>query len=103
MGDRGLVEVDAPATVEVVLRTQRDKGRVLIHLINCTGEMQRPMERVIPLNDIALKVKVSGAKKVHALAEQGEIPFQSDEEGWTRFTLPKLGLYEVIVVEGVEA
>lgn len=103
LGDRGLVEVDAPATVEVVLRTQRDKGRVLIHLINCTGEMQRPMERVIPLNDIALKVKVSGAKKVYALAEQGEIPFQSDEEGWTRFTLPKLGLYEVVVVEGVEA
>jgi hypothetical protein len=102
LGDRDLVEVDAPGTVEVVLRTQEEKGRTLIHLINLTGEMQRPMERVIPLSDIAVKVKVSGTKKVHTLAEQGEIPFQNDEEGWTRFTLPKLELYEVVVVEGVK-
>ena len=81
LGDRGPVEVDAPATVEVVLRTQKEKGRSLIHLINLTGEMQRPIERVIPLNDIAMKVKVSGVKKVFALAEQANIPFQSDGEG----------------------
>ena len=99
LGNRGLIEVDAPATVEVVLRTQEDKGRTLIHLINLTGEMQRPIEQVIPLNEIRVKVKVASAKKVYALMEQEEIPFQSDEKGWTSFTLPKLGLYELVMIE----
>jgi hypothetical protein len=99
LGDRGLLEMDAPGTVEVVLRTQQEKGRTLIHLINLTGEMQRPIGQVIPLSDIAVKVRVAGAKKVHTLAKQVEIPFQSDEQGWTTFTLPKLGLYEVVVIE----
>ena len=99
LGDRGLVEMDAPATVEVVLRTQQEKGRTLIHLINLTGEMQRPMERVIPLNEIAVKVKVADAKRVVALVQKEDIPFQTHDEGWTSFTLPKLELYEVVVIE----
>ena len=70
---------------------------------NGTGEMQRPIEQVIPLNEIAIKIKVADAKKVYVIEKQGEIPFQDNEQGWTSFTLPKLGLYEVVVVEGVEA
>jgi type 1 glutamine amidotransferase len=99
LGDRSLIEVDGPGTVEVVLRTQKDKCRTLIHLINITGEMQRPIEQVIPVFDISVKVRTAKAKKVFTLVEKEDIPFQSDEKGWTSFTLPKLSLYEVVVVE----
>ena len=99
LGARALIEVEAPGTVEVVVRTQKERGRTLIHLINLTGEMQRPIEQVIPLYDIALKVKTPGARRVYALGEQGRISFREDGRGWISLMLSRLDLYEIVVVE----
>ena len=98
LGDRNTLEVEAPGTIEAVVRAQPDRGRTIIHLINLTGEMQRPIEKVIPLADIALKVKVAGAQRAHTLMEPAELPIRT-EDGWVSLSLPRLELYEVIVIE----
>ena len=90
------IEVDCPQTVEIELR--RQPNRLLIHLVNNTGDMQRPMSEIIPLRDIHISVRTQPIKRVHALRAQTDLQF-SQEEGVVSFSLPNLGLYEVLVLE----
>ncbi|MGI6563607.1 MAG: hypothetical protein ACOX3Q_13795 [Clostridia bacterium] len=42
-----LVSTNAPGSVEVVLRKQND--RFLLHIINMTGEPERPIKKLTPV------------------------------------------------------
>lgn len=46
----------------------------------------------------SLARKYTAPHKVYALMQKKDIPFQNNVEGWIAFTLPKLELYEVIVI-----
>ena len=90
------LEADCPQTVEIELR--RQPGRLLIHLVNNTGDMQRPMSEIIPLRDIRMNLPGTEAKRVYTLWGGADLPFEQGTDG-VSFTLPRLGLYEVIVLE----
>ncbi len=90
---------NAPSSIEVVLRSQDQGKRLLLHLINFTGEMTRPIRRVTRLDKLA--VSLPGARKparIFTLMQPGTIKHEWTE-GALRFVLPRLEEYEVVVIE----
>lgn len=94
------VQLDgAPASVEVVLRSQEDGRRHILHLLNSTAEMTRPIERIIPLSNIRARVKAApGSHRVFTLLKPQELQARV-KEGFVEFTIPRVEEYEVVVIE----
>lgn len=94
------ITVEAPPTVQVELRKQvRDgKERILIHLVNNTGDMQRPMTTLIPIYDIRVKIPKADASSVRTLWSKEGLAFMQSGDV-IEFTLPRLEFYEVVVIE----
>ncbi len=96
------VEVNAPPTVQVEVYSQgSSKDRVIIHLINNSGDMKRPISHIIPAEDITIKINSSliEPRQIYSLREnKGPIDFQNTKDG-AKVKIPKLKFYEVIVAE----
>ncbi len=92
---------NAPSSVEVVLRSQvQESGkRFLLHLVNFTGEMTRPIESVVPLENLRVSVKSSPPRRIMTLMRPQTLSFQTDASGRVHFVLPRLQEYEVVVIE----
>ncbi len=97
-----LVETDAPSSVEISLRMQKEKNRLIVHLVNFTGEMTRPIQRVIPLSDITIRLPwVKNAGRAFTLRERQELEWRVKRGFEVR--IPVLGSYDAVVIEGVES
>lgn len=96
------VSAEMPELVEILLVAQEKENRVLAHLLNYTGEWERPLNRVLPLTDFRFRIKadVLGGKlrRASLLTTGAEIASRS-KDGWLEFTLPRLEAYEAIVLE----
>ncbi|MCX7918225.1 MAG: beta-galactosidase trimerization domain-containing protein [bacterium] len=97
-GNRLFLETDAPPTVEIELRKQSHPNRLLIHLINMSGDMQRPINRVFPIPKIAISLRISPPKKIFSLSLKQQIPFQIVLDR-VNFTIDNFETYELIVIE----
>lgn len=100
-GDSLPVHVEAPETVEVILAEQQEKNRHLLHLINYSGEMARPLNRIIPLRDIKIRLKTLNSvrvRKAQTLVGKSELRFETTHDGIS-FVLPELDWYEAVVLE----
>jgi hypothetical protein len=82
-----------PGSVELVVRSQDDGLRWLIHLVNFTGEMTRPIRRVIPFENLRLRVPAR-FRRARSLVTPRDLALRDGA-----FTLPPVAEYEVIVVE----
>ncbi len=88
------VEIEgAPGSLELVVRSQDNGRRLLVHLVNFTGEMTRPIRRVLPLDNLRLKVP-PGFQHARALVSGRELSLRDGT-----LALPRVEEYEVIVVE----
>ena len=86
-------------TVEVILRYQPERHRLLVHLINYTGEMTRPIQKVIPCENIQITIRAADcANYAQALMLNKNIPI-SKENGEITFTVPIVKEYEVIAIK----
>jgi len=92
-----LVEADCPSTVEIEPRLNGDKDQILLHVVNNTGDMQRPIMEIIPMSNIRIRLRCRGAKSVRALRCEKELD-STYADGQLEFVLPKLDIYELIVV-----
>jgi hypothetical protein len=91
---------NAPASVEVVWREQPESGRRLLHLVNFTGEMTRPMTRVLPLTDVRVTLAAGEkASKAYTLFRPRSLPLTEDSRNRVPVTLPRADEYEVVVFE----
>jgi hypothetical protein len=89
---------NAPASVEVVWRSQ--PGRNLLHLVNFTGEMTRPITRILPLRDVRVALPGGASvSKAYTLVTPRTLPLEKDSSGRLSVTLPSAGEYEVLVFE----
>lgn len=96
-----LVATDAPSTVEVVLRSQEKRRRLMVHLINYTGEMVRPFRSILPVRDVEVRLPwVAAVTSVKTLAE-GTKPLRYSTKNGFSATIKELEIHEVIVLEGV--
>jgi hypothetical protein len=86
--------------MEVVLRSQEDGRRVLLHLINFTGEMTRPIQRIVPLEQVRVSLQVDrDFTRVRTLLKPGEWAVRRDADRRIQFVLPRIEEYEVVVIE----
>lgn len=86
---------DAPMSVEAVLG--RSGSRTIVHLINATGLESKPLLEAIPVGPVTLWVR-GAAVSARGLVSGGALEAVRDGDG-VRITLPRLGPFEVLVVE----
>ena len=90
---------NAPGSVEVVVRSQNGGARWLVHLVNFTGEMTRPIQRITPLANLEVAVmRDAPVRSVQALVGGRALEFHR-QAGWIRVRVPRLEEYEVLVIE----
>jgi len=91
---------NAPESVEVVVRTQNDGRRTLVHLVNFTGEMTRPIRRIVPVSNVRITL-ASGiqASKAFTLWDHRPIPLTRGQSGLREAVIPLLNEYDVLVLE----
>jgi hypothetical protein len=97
-GEQLMMETDAPPTVEIELRKQQIPNRLLIHLVNMTGDMQRPFNQIFPIRNISITLRIPKPNKIYSLRTKHSIPFETIGNR-IKFSVDDLEIYEVIVVE----
>ncbi len=86
--------------MEAVLRSQQRGERFPLHLINFTGEMTRPIRRVVPLEDVRITVRTKGTvKKIHTLMRPQTLAAKTIDGERRQFVAPRMEEYEVVVLE----
>jgi hypothetical protein len=91
---------NAPGSLEVVVRSQNDGRRTLVHLVNFTGEMTRPIRHIVPVSDVRITLP-SGARptKAYTLWTHQPVRLSHDQSGRVQAVIPRLDEYEVLVFE----
>jgi len=89
---------NAPETLEVVLREQAEK-RYLMHLINFTGAMRRPIRNVVPCFDVRVRFLSQHRLNSVRLLSTDQALSSTAEDGALQFTIPRVDVYEVVLLE----
>jgi hypothetical protein len=90
----------APSSVELVWRTQNQGKRWLVHLINYTGAMTRPIQQVTPVHDVRISLPASPTfRRAFTLYHPQQLTLSKDAHGRQQVPLPNLEEYEVVVLE----
>jgi hypothetical protein len=102
----------APPSLEVVVRAKRDGSAVLVHLVNYTGGMTRPIQQALPLRGMRLSIDPAAlpwrvqraeglpwpAQRAQALVSGASLSLVRTDRG-LELELPEIaGEYEVVVV-----
>ncbi|MBN2558046.1 MAG: beta-galactosidase trimerization domain-containing protein [Clostridia bacterium] len=91
-----VVRCDCPGLVEMVLR--RRDGLYVLHMINLTGAMTRPVERTVPLYDLEIRLSLGHEPLSIEAARGGTLEDVSLKDKEARFRLSRLDEYEVIAI-----
>ncbi len=102
LSSRPVVQSADTGLYEVVLR--RQENRFILHIVNLTGAMTRPIQKIVPLSDVAFTLNLSGFGMdgrdfgVKSLRDAQVRDVVQDGETLS-FTLDKLDAYEILVIE----
>jgi hypothetical protein len=90
--------MEAPRTVAVYVYRLRGTNRIAVRLVNNTID-GHPVGEFLPVFDIAIKIRISAEpKKTQVLRENRDIGV-GYRDGWIEIRLPKLSIYEFVVIE----
>lgn len=95
------VESDLPETVDISLMEINDGSGIIIHLINCTADLDYPVEEVVPITQSKIKVRLphnKHPKKIFSLCSRSRLRYEHEGKRIV-IALPTLHEYECIVVE----
>ena len=88
---------NAPSSVEVNVR--KKENSIFVYLINFTSEMRRPVQNIIPCQNIKIDIRLNAkVKSVKALASGEHLKFTSKENSIS-FVLPVIEDYEVMEIK----
>jgi len=99
---RPVVKSDAPGLYEVVLR--RQENRFILHIINLTGAMERPVREIVPLCNVPFELNLDGfgiEKENYSVdslrgANLRNVKIEGNKAS---FELDKIDAYEIVVIE----
>jgi beta-galactosidase GanA len=92
-----LLRTNAPGSVEMVLR-KKDSDIYILHAVNMTGDMTRPIERILPVTDINVTIRSEKAPiSIKSLMSGMEIPFTFDKSA-INFVIDKIDYFEPLVI-----
>jgi hypothetical protein len=95
-GRAGLqVETNAPGSLAIEVRSQ--PGRLLVHLVNVTSDMKRPMGEIIPLRDIEIRLRAPRFHSARCLRSGKTLRLQQ-AGGHVRFQVPVIPDYEIVLL-----
>lgn len=93
------VVTNAPPQVEIVVGEQRTSGRVLIHLINYSGHQERSFHDPLEIRDVRVALAGVGGRSRAFSAQLGESLPTEMLDGRVSFVLPRLDLFDLIVLQ----
>jgi len=94
-GDEPQIETDAPSTVQMELWQQ--DGKLLLHLVNNSGDMRRPMAHIHSFPGLAIRLKgvaATGARSVRS----GDLELGATEGG-IEMRLPLSAQYDIVEID----
>ncbi len=94
--DRQL-KTNAHALVEITVMRQPDRDRTLVHFVNLSGHSQTAYFSPVEMQGIEVDLK--GSYKTARAVRHGQDLSLTDAGPYTKFTLPSLGSYDVVVLE----
>ncbi|MFH1569701.1 MAG: alpha-amylase family protein [Gemmatimonadota bacterium] len=95
-GDEPQLETDAPSTVQMELWLKG--SQVLLHLVNNSGDMRRPMAHIHPVE--RLQIRLPGGEIAGARSLRGEaVEWETDGEQGTRLALSLRSQYDIVVLD----
>lgn len=90
------MRVSAPPTVETELWTQPDENRLVLHIVNNTADMQRPMTAIVPVHDIQVELDYDA---VAAKSARGtDVALEKTATG-VKLTVSQVDIYDIIVID----
>jgi len=104
----GVLETDAPPSVEVSLMKQ--ENRTVVHLINYHAEKRggkvEPLmeiyseivENISPISNITVRLKSAEPREVYLAPEKEKVDWEM-ENGWIRVVVPEVRIHRMIVFE----
>ncbi|MCI0512039.1 beta-galactosidase trimerization domain-containing protein [candidate division KSB1 bacterium] len=94
-----LIQIEKISTSALEITLRQQDQRLLLHLVNYSGDMTRPIENVQSLRNLQVKLSVPGKwRQARGLVSQQTYPLKVNA-GAVEFVLPELGIYEVVVFE----
>jgi hypothetical protein len=95
--ERRPLTTDAPGTVNVT--AYRIESGITVHLVNGTGKT--PLDRVVPIGPIRIRLQGTTGKRVnwYAPGEESDLLESRSRSGYTEAIIPKLEAYGLVVVE----
>ena len=96
LADRIPLYVDGPPWLVVTGFRKPENGAIVVHLVNAPRDVP-----VLPLSDVTVTLRLREGEEVSSIAVhpgQRQIAFERDGDAIT-FTLPEVGLYQVIVAD----
>jgi len=92
-----VVQTDGPATLEIEL--WRQASRLVLHLVNNSGDMQRPISQRRPLRNVSVSVVCEEPPlRAWRASDDSEVP-SAWRDGLAVVRVPELDLYDAIVVD----
>ena len=88
---------NAPSSIEVNMRKKGNS--VFIYLINFTSEMRRPIQKIIPCNNVKIELPIKGKVKSIKSLCRGEIINFTQNTDSISFALPVVEDYEVLKID----
>lgn len=97
LGDRIQLETDAPATVQLEVRAQDEPPRLVLHVVNNTGDGVFPLGAVLPAGKAAASLRCDRPRRVWSTSGR-EVPWDW-KTGRLRLELDAREQYEIVAIE----
>jgi hypothetical protein len=98
LGDDLAVETDAPGWIEITLHRQRKRNRLILHLVNHSGQDGKEVREPVTISDINLRIRAGELNSVRST--KLECKLETERRGpFLSFVLPRLELMDLLVIE----
>nr|MDO8132807.1 beta-galactosidase trimerization domain-containing protein [Candidatus Njordarchaeum guaymaensis] len=89
-----------PNTVEVQAYYQPANSRFVVHLVNYTSEMPRPINETLPVCNVNCSMRIPTDSRIRSvkLLVSGKEPPWNTKNGYVTFTVPKIDEHEIICI-----